>query len=594
MAAEGAHFHGGLAISKVYGDITGLKKQVRKRLENLTRRRSLPRDVVSPDLARDLARLSFESGRQIGVMIGRDGAVEMVLVGGSRSLFIPDLPKSRSGRWRLRGLRFVHTHLKEEPLTQDDLMDLIFLRLDCIGVIRVDVHGGAKDLEIAHILPNFSQTQRAWRILPPVPCSEPALDFLEFVQSLEEELERERQSLAAEEAKDRAILVSVTTEEREAAEASLAELKELARSAGISVADTIIQRQRQANPKYLIGKGKLSEIIVRALQCGVDLLIFDQDLNPSQIRSITDTTELRVIDRTQLILDIFAQRAQSREGKLQVEIAQLKYLLPRLGVKDDALSRLRGGIGVRGPGETKLEINRRRIKDRIAHLERQLQQVRQDRSQRRAKRLRQTLPILSIVGYTNAGKSTLLNTLTHSRVWAEDQLFATLDPTTRRLRFPRDMEVIVTDTVGFIRNLPQNLLDAFAATLEELNDADLLLHVVDLSNPHYEEQMASVAVILEKLGLDRKPTVLVFNKIDKVDPETLARALRRYDAVAVSAIDRNTLLPLLEVLQDKVENFFLPEKAEAPQESSLPGTALETTSPVGVDEDLLGTRLLVS
>ncbi|ROQ90983.1 GTPase HflX [Desulfosoma caldarium] len=567
---------------------------MRKRLENLTRRRSLPRDVVSPDLARDLARLSFDSGRQIGVMIGRDGAVEMVLVGDSRSLYIPDLPKSRAGRWRLRGLRFVHTHLREEPLTQDDLMDLVFLRLDCIAVIRVDLHGGAKDLEVAHILPASRQTQVAWRILPPTPCAEPTLHFLEFVQSLEEELERERRSVAAEKAKDRAILVSVTTEEREVAEASLAELKELACSAGISVADSIVQRQRQANPKYLIGKGKLSEIIVRALQCGVDLLIFDQDLNPSQIRSITDTTELRVIDRTQLILDIFAQRAHSREGKLQVEIAQLKYLLPRLGVKDDALSRLRGGIGVRGPGETKLEINRRRIKDRIAHLEKQLQQVRKNRSQRRAKRLRQTLPILSIVGYTNAGKSTLLNTLTHSRVWAEDQLFATLDPTTRRLRFPRDMEVIVTDTVGFIRNLPQNLLDAFAATLEELNDADLLLHVVDLSNPHYEDHMASVAEILEKLGLDRKPTVLVFNKMDKVDSDTLARALQRYEAVAVSAIDRTTLWPLLEVLQNKVENFFLPEDAEASEHLTVSESPSETVTVMDVKANRLSTRLRVS
>lgn len=567
---------------------------MRKRLENLTRRRSLPRDVVSPDLARDLARLSFESGRQIGVMMGRDGAVEMVLVGDSRSLYIPELPKSRAGRWRLRGLRFVHTHLREEPLTQDDLMDLVFLRLDCIAVIRVDQHGGAKELEVAHILPTSGRTQGAWQILPPTPCAEPTWHFLEFVQSLEEELERQRRSVAAEKAKDRAILVSVTTEERDAAEASLAELKELARSAGISVADTIVQRQRQANPKYLIGKGKLSEIIVRALQCGVDLLIFDQDLNPSQIRSITDTTELRVIDRTQLILDIFAQRAHSREGKLQVEIAQLKYLLPRLGVKDDALSRLRGGIGVRGPGETKLEINRRRIKDRIAHLERQLQQVRKDRSQRRAKRLRRPLPILSIVGYTNAGKSTLLNTLTHSRVWAEDQLFATLDPTTRRLRFPRDMEVIVTDTVGFIRNLPQNLLDAFAATLEELHDADLLLHVVDVSNPHYEDQMASVAEILEKLDLNRKPTVLVFNKMDKVDSETLARALQRYEAVAVSAIDRTTLLPLLEVLQNKVENFFLPEDAEAFEATSVFETPLETVAFMDLEEDRLSTRLRVS
>ncbi len=592
----GTTFSGGLTISRIHGDLTGLKKQVRKRLENLTRRRSLPRDVISPDLARDLARLSFESGRQIGLMIGRDGAVEMVLVGDSGSIYIPDLPKSRAARWRLRGLRFVHTHLREEPLTQDDLMDLVFLRFDCVAVVRVDHHGGAKDVEMAHLLPSSGKTDAAWRVLPPTPCAEPALDFLQFVQSLEEELERGRQSFAAEQAKDRAILVSVTTEDRESAEASLEELRELARSAGISVADTIIQRQRQANPKYLIGKGKLSEIIVRAMQCGVDLLIFDQDLNPSQIRSITDTTELRVIDRTQLILDIFAQRAQSREGKLQVEIAQLKYLLPRLGVKDDALSRLRGGIGVRGPGETKLEINRRRIKDRIAHLERQLRQVRKDRSQRRAKRLRQTLPILSIVGYTNAGKSTLLNTLTHSRVWAEDQLFATLDPTTRRLRFPRDMEVIVTDTVGFIRDLPQNLLDAFAATLEELNDADLLLHVVDISNPRYEEHMASVHVVLEKLGLDRKPTVLVFNKIDKADAETIARALRRYEAVAVSAIDRNTLMPLIEVLQDKVENFCLP--APLTEDEGVGTVADQEASPFqlggGAEEKSLRTPLAVS
>jgi GTP-binding protein HflX len=222
---------------------------------------------------------------------------------------------------------------------------------------------------------------------------------------------------------------------------------------------------------------------------------------------------------------------------------------------------------MRGPGETKLEINRRRIKDRIAHLERQLEQVKKNRSQRRSKRLRNEVPILSIVGYTNAGKSTLLNTLTHSEVRAEDRLFATLDPTSRRLRFPRDMEVIVTDTVGFIRDLPQDLLDAFSATLEELHDADLLLHVVDVSNPHYEDHMDSVEKVLKKLELDRKPSVLVFNKMDLAPAPVLARALRRHDAVAVSALDRSTLGPLLDTLEEKVERFILPQEGTPPPEA---------------------------
>jgi len=246
-------------------------------------------------------------------------------------------------------------------------------------------------------------------------------------------------------------------------------------------------------------------------------LIFDQELNPSQVKALTDTTELRVIDRTQLILDIFAQRAHSREGKIQVEMAQLKYLLPRLGMKDDALSRLTGGIGARGPGETTLEINRRRTKDRIAHLETELAAVRKSRGQRRARRNRKDVPVISIVGYTNAGKSTLLNTLTHSGVFVEDKLFATLDPASRRLRFPRDIEVIITDTVGFIRDLPKDLLDAFAATLEELEDADLLLHVVDVSNPQFEVQIRAVERILMGLNLQQKPTLLVFNKVDRVE-----------------------------------------------------------------------------
>ena len=539
--------------------MAGLKSSTRQRIERLYRRKIPSYQVVSPEVARDLARLSFECGRQVGLLLARDGSVEAVLVGGPRSLFIPDLPKSRGGRWRLRGLRLVHTHLQEEPLSQEDLMDLVFLRLDCLAAIRVDPHGGATQLEVAHILPANDRDQPGWRILPPTPCYEPDLDFPSLVQALEDELERNRLAIPAASPEDRAILVSVTTADRETAGKSMAELIELARTSGIAAADTIIQRQRQINSKYLIGKGKLGEIVLRALQCGVDLLIFDQDLNPSQVRSLTDTTELRVIDRTQLILDIFARRAQSREGKIQVEMAQLKYLLPRLGMKDDALSRLTGGIGARGPGETTLEINRRRIKDRITHLENQLKLVREGRAQRRSQRMRKRMPVISIVGYTNAGKSTLLNTLTKSLVFVEDKLFATLDPSSRRLRFPRDFEVIITDTVGFIRDLPRTLLDAFAATLEELDDADLLLHVVDLSNPQFEDQMAAVDRILKELELQYKETVLVFNKTDLLAPEYVHNQVKRYGGVPISALSSRTLEPLILELQDHVAMLLAPE-----------------------------------
>jgi GTP-binding protein HflX len=336
------------------------------------------------------------------------------------------------------------------------------------------------------------------------------------------------------------------------------ELEELARSSGIFVADCIIQRQQKVNSKYLLGRGKLSELVLRALQLGGDLLVFDQDLNPSQVRSITDFTELRVIDRTQLILDIFAQRAKSREGKIQVEMAQLKYMLPRLVVKDDALSRLTGGIGGRGPGETKLEINRRRVRDRIARLEKQLFQIRRQRGQRRGLRLRMGLPIISIVGYTNAGKSTLLNALTDSSVQVEDRLFATLDPASRRLRFPRDQEAIITDTVGFIRDLPGDLMEAFGATLEELRHADLLLHVVDLGNPMFEKQMLAVEAMLEKLDLHFIPIMRVFNKQDLVeDQEYVQNLSRRNGAVAISALNRATLRPLVETMEVKLG--LLPE-----------------------------------
>jgi GTPase len=295
-----------------------------------------------------------------------------------------------------------------------------------------------------------------------------------------------------------------------------------------------------------MGQGKLQELIILALQKFASLLIFDQELNPSQIRSITDATELKVIDRTQLILDIFAQRAQTREGKLQVELAQLKYLLPRLVTKNTAMSRLTGGIGGRGPGETKLEINRRRVRDRITQLEKSLTAVRKQRRQQRSLRDKKGLPIVSIIGYTNAGKSTLLNTLTNSQVLAESKLFATLDPSSRRLRFPRDIEVIITDTVGFIKNLPEDLKVAFRATLEELESADLLLHVIDISNPRFEDQAESVEKILDDLDLKNIPMIRILNKQDLVDKSMVSRLERNFDGISLSAIDTSSLLPLIE------------------------------------------------
>jgi len=302
-----------------------------------------------------------------------------------------------------------------------------------------------------------------------------------------------------------------------------------------------------------MGRGKLSDLTIMALQRGATLIIFDQELNPSQIRSMTDQIDLKVIDRTQLILDIFAQRAQTREGKLQVELAQLKYLLPRLIAKNTAMSRLTGGIGGRGPGETKLEIHRRRARDRIVRLEKELLNVQKQRQQQKAMRRKRGLPVISIVGYTNAGKSTLLNTLTKSSVFTAKQLFATLDPSSRRLKFPKEIEVIITDTVGFIRDLPQDLLVAFRATFEELESADLLLHVIDISNPRVEEQIASVETILSDLKLQDIALLRVFNKQDLIAPGVCRHLTKIHNGISICAKDKSSLMPLIQKMQNVIQ-----------------------------------------
>jgi len=532
----------------IEGKIGGLKASQVKALERIYRRKIPADELITAELARYLTELSRELKRQLGLIIDRSGSIQYVIVGDDREIIIPDLSKYSLGRSGLRGLRCIHTHLKQEPLSRDDLTDLELLRLDVMAVIGVGEDGLPEHFEYAHLLPTKQKSQIETVKLQDFYRFE--LDFSAFIHALDQEMERvAAETVDLTDGRERALLISVVQGSRQKVEDSMAELDELARTANLAVIDQVIQRPRKLNPRFLVGEGKLREIIIRALQQRATLLVFDQNLTPNQIRSISEITEMKVIDRSQLILDIFAKRAQSRDGKVQVELAQLKYILPRLSGKGTAMSRLMGGIGGRGPGETKLETDRRRIRDKIRRLEKQLDALGRGRLQRRQKRIRAGLPIVSIVGYTNAGKSTLLNALTQSDVLTEDLLFATLDTATRRLRFPLDREVIITDTVGFIRDLPPSLIGAFKATLEELEDADLLLHLVDLSNPRFEEQIKSVDKILADLELGTQQRLLVFNKSDQVPAEDLPHLCRRYDAVSVSALDRKSFGPLLDEMQ---------------------------------------------
>ncbi len=509
-----------------------------------------PAQVITAELAQFMGAISREIRRQVGVLVDRRGRVQHVIVGDGHKLFLPDLGRHRAGQGRFRGVRLIHTHLGGEPLTRDDLTDLTLLQLDLIGVLQVDDDGRATTLELAHCIPP-GPSDVPWEVLRPEPIHDLELHFLKLMDELEERFAAQGAVLRAGVHATRAIAVHVTTgaATEPDVEQSLGELTELAATAGVEIVETVIQRRRELDPRFLIGRGKLDELVLAAMQQGVDLIIFDRDLSPSQVRSIADVTEARVIDRTQLILDIFAQRACTRDGKLQVELAQLKYTLPRLAGKNSAMSRLTGGIGGRGPGETKLEIDRRRAKDRITHLQRQIDQLAAQRQQRRRRRETQQVPVAAIVGYTNAGKSTLLNTLTGADVVAENKLFATLDPTTRRLRFPDERELVLTDTVGFIRALPEDLVAAFKATLEELHDADVLVHVVDVASPGWEDRIHAVDRILRDLGVHEKPRILAFNKTDAVgDRALLATLCRVHEAVPLSALDKSTLGPLTSQL----------------------------------------------
>jgi GTP-binding protein HflX len=545
--------------TQIFGNTAGLAPSDVHALERLFRRRVAFDRLLTPELARSMGEISHEIGRQVGVLVSRNGEVEHVVVGDATKLMLPDLGRIRAGSGRFRGLRLIHTHLNQEGLTRDDLVDLTRLRLDLIAVICLGAGGQPVTVHYGHNVPVLAETDadRAkgrtppYRTVGPIPYGMEDASPAEILKDVEEAFARAARTAEVKGKDGRAILVHVTDRRRHAeAEDSLRELEELARTAGVAVVDRILQVRDQIDPKYVMGRGKLDDVVLRSMALDATVLIFDRNLSPSQAAAIAAMTDMKVIDRAQLILDIFAQRAESRDGKLQVELAQMKYLLPRIGQKDDSLSRLTGGIGGRGPGETVLEIGKRRAREKISKLESELRHLSVQRKQRRQRRQRRDIPIVSIVGYTNVGKSTLLNALTGSDTIVENRLFATLDTRSRRIRFPREREVVITDTVGFIRELPKDLFAAFRATFEEAEDADLLLHVVDASDPSMSDQIRTTEHLLGELGLSTKRTLLVLNKCDRLEESERARMAWERNAVAISATQPETLRPLLLRMED--------------------------------------------
>ena len=594
---------------ELYGNTTGLSPHAVKTLERLYRRRVPLDDISTTELTRSLVDASMETGRQVGVLVHRSGQVDYVVVGDAGKLMLPNIGRLRASEGRFRGLRLVHTHLRSEGLTRDDLVDLVRLRLDMVAAIQIAHTGEPRAIVYAHNVPSDGDRgELPYREVGPVPIAQAHVDVGALMADLEAEFARRARGRDVKAKDGRAILVHVVNKSQRGAiheaDESIRELRELARTAGTEVVDVVIQARERIDPKLVLGRGKLEDVVVRAMQLDAEVLIFDHNLTPAQASAIAKESDLKIIDRTQLILDIFAQRAESRDGKLQVELAQLKYSLPRLGQKDDALSRLTGGIGGRGPGETKLEIGRRRAKERVTHLEKQLKQLAKQRQQRRRKRTREQIPTVAIVGYTNAGKSTLLNTLTGASVLVEDKLFATLDTRSRHVKVGwagyGDREVVITDTVGFIRNLPKDLFAAFRATFEETADADLLIHVVDANDPAKDDHMRTTEELLEELGLDEIPRIVVYNKADLLE-DMQGRALlrRRNDdgaPILVTATDRETLRPLIERIAKLLAERW-DDSAKMPAPSShdvMPDVTDDRDADTAGEESTLDTLLLAS
>jgi len=573
-------------LAVVWGDTKSLKASELKALERLGSHRTPVRDVVNRELIKRASKLASDLGRYVAVLIHRDGRISHVVLGGTGLIYMPDLGRFRLSKARLRRLRLIvflpdaegrlkkfrninssiaiadEKSILSPEISTDLITDLEKLRFDLVAVVSPSISGGNYPVSMVHLEPVPAKTGVFTESLPTKELSfthaedvnSLSLDFEQFISELEQRFST-TQNEGIVLGQEKVILVGAYTNMKES-RASIAELAELARTAGLSVVDSLIQIRKKLDPRTLVGKGKLEKIVLDALDLGVDLLIFDKELSPGQLRSITNSTELRVLDRSMLILDIFAQRAVSSEGRLQVELAQLRYSLPRLTETDTGLSRLTGGIGGRGPGETKLEIGRRRARKRITDLEKKIKKITLQRDLRRERRRERGVPVVALVGYTNAGKSTLLNCLTSSSVVAEDKLFATLDPTTRRMRFPDEREVVFVDTVGFIRELPKELVSAFKATLEEIGEANLLIHVVDSTNPECEKQIEVVRDTLRGLEYGSHPEILVFNKVDRLSALERESLMKNFDSLAISAINREGMERLITEVQERLAETF--------------------------------------
>ncbi len=554
----------------VSGNTKGLAPSEIRAVAKLFQRSVSPDEIVSLDLAREMCFIGEQLRRRVGVLINRQGRIEEVILGTKDILFLPDLGRYRLGRARLRNLRLVFTDLTNEKnqvtIPYDIYTDLERLRFDSVVGIRNARNRTA--MAYAYLIPANGSENATTHTEVVADLGNLELDFREFIESVEQSLASDVLQLDADDQVG-AVIVGVYDGPHDDPTTSQLELRELARTAGVTIVDAVVQK-RKADPKTYIGSGKLEELVIRCIRVGADMLIFDTELKPSQWRAITNSTELKVLDRSMLILDIFAQRAQSSDGRLQVELAQLKYNLPRLVDQDSGLSRLSGGIGGRGPGETKLEIGRRRIRDKIAELEKRIEKLKGARDFRRSRRRENQLQLVSVVGYTNVGKSTLFNLLTGSTVTAENKLFATLDPSQRRLFLPTQTNeetgemgrtVILSDTVGFIRKLPKELETAFRATLEELYEAALLVHVVDASDKDAIGKYNAVRQILEQMELSHTPELVVLNKIDAADPEWVESLRAELNGVPVSAAKRVGIGDLLKVIDSQVpqKKAFVPE-----------------------------------
>jgi GTP-binding protein HflX len=556
---------------EVFGNARGLAPSELRAIRKLYQRSVDATELVSLELAREMLSVAQELRRRVGVLINRQGRVEAVILGTKEIIYLPDLGRYRLGRSRLRNIRLVFTDLsrdKEQAMIPYDVYaDLERLRFDVVASVRSAPN--RVSMSFAYLVPAKGQETATTMTEVVKDLGAYNDNFLERLEAIEQSLASEVIQLDSDQVG--AVLVGVYDRGDVDPESSMLELRELARTAGVTVVDTVMQRRR-IDPKTFMGSGKLQELVIRCLRLGAEVLIFDAELKPSQWRSITNSTELKVIDRSMLILDIFAQRAQSADGRLQVELAQLKYNLPRLVEKDAGLSRLSGGIGGRGPGETKLELGRRTIRDRISELERRLTKVRESRDFRRGRRRENQMQLVSVVGYTNVGKSTLFNLLTGSHVLAENKLFATLDPSQRRLFLPNRSTtqalgssgrmVVISDTVGFIRKLPVELETAFRATLEELYDAALLVHVVDATDPDAIGKYQAVRSIIEQMTLARVPELVVVNKIDAVSSEVYQALCSRLDAVPVSAAKKIGIADLLAAIDARVPQVQAASVAE--------------------------------